>query len=95
MPGQAPTVEGEARDNNGPEPAPGSHYLYTYAQAAYWLRVAPDTLSRWVRTGKVPARLVTRFSPRIVRFTGDQIVQIIDLYAAQPPQRKPRRVRRV
>lgn len=68
-----------------PAPTRGDRTLYTYEEAARVLRKS----ARWVRnavySGRIPAHLVTDMGHKQTRFTGDQLVQIIDLFAAGPP----------
>lgn len=68
-----------------PVPEAGDKTLYTYAEAARFLRRRPRTIATWVAEGRIPAHLVTVMSHRSRYFTGEQLRQIIDLFAAAPP----------
>lgn len=76
-----------------PAPTPGDRTLYTYAEAARVLRKQPKTLRKWVHDGRIPPHMVTTMGPRSRYFTGDQLCQIIDMFAAGPPPAVVRRRR--
>jgi hypothetical protein len=78
-----------------PGPTPGDRTLYTYAEAAPILRRSEKTLRQWVKDGRIPSHLLTEFGHNMVYFTGDQLAEIIDLFAKGPrPAAVARRRRR-
>ena len=73
-----------------PRPTPGDHLtFYTYDQASPWLRMAPVTIRRHVRTGAIPREFITKLPGRKGRvyLTGDQIVRLLAYFASDrtPP----------
>jgi hypothetical protein len=76
-----------------PAPEPGDRTLHNYDEAARILRRSPDTLRKYVKDGLIPAHLVTVMANKAVFFTGDQLRQIIDVFAAAPPPAQVRRRR--
>lgn len=56
--------------------------IYTTAELAKMLRIDPATVRTNAHRGKWPH---LEFGPKTIRFTADQVAQIIELCTAKPP----------
>jgi len=59
-----------------PAPSVGSVQLYTFGEAAPYLRLGESTLRRLISRGKIPRQFVTRIGGKLF-MTGDQILRVI------------------
>ena len=84
-PGTAPG--GQRRPSLGGVTDPQDHHItYTYDEAAEMLQISPRTLRRAVVNGRVPYRRIGQ----LVRFTSDDISEILQIFRVAP---LPRNVR--
>lgn len=71
------TLEGVTRTKHPlPTPPPGEEPFLTVDQVAAWLQVAPQSITRWARSGELRGM---RLSPRLgYRFTRADVQAFID-----------------
>ncbi|WP_373320677.1 helix-turn-helix domain-containing protein [Rhizocola hellebori] len=72
--------------------------LFDIAEIARWTRHGESTIRRWISTGKIPSRFLTRPGGRIF-MSGDQLAGLIRSWqdtetVAEPPPRRTTRIKR-
>jgi hypothetical protein len=73
--------------------------LFGIAEIARWTRHGESTIRRWISTGKIPSRYLTRPGGKIF-MSGDQLARLIrswqetDAVTEPPPARRTTRIKR-
>lgn len=72
--------------------------LFDISETARWTRHGESTIRRWISTGKIPSRFLTRPGGKIF-MSGDQLAGLIRSWqeaeaVAEPPPRRTTRIKR-